>query len=242
MAKLTAEILNDLLSHRILIKDGAMGTMIQEKDLSEADFRGELLPDHPVPLKGNNDLLALTRPDLLKSIHLEFLDAGADIIGTTTFNSTAISQADYQCEKYVYDMNRAAAAIAKEAAGEITNKNPDKPRLVAGAIGPTNRTCSLSPDVNDPGFRNITFDKLVTAYTEQAEGLIDGGADLLVVETIFDTLNGKAAIYAILDTLERRNIKMPLWISGTITDASGRTLSGQTTEAFWISIAHAEPI
>lgn len=234
--------LQKLLEKRILVLDGAMGTMIQAYKLTESDFRGERFAGHHQDLKGNNDLLCLTRPDVIAAIHRAYLSAGADIIETNSFNGTAISQSDYGTESAVYDINFAAAQLARTAAYEFTKSDPEKPRFVAGALGPTNRTCSLSPDVNRPGFRNISFDELSVAYRTQAEGLIDGGADILLVETIFDTLNAKAALYAIRRLFEERQIDLPIWISGTITDASGRTLSGQTPEAFWISVAHAEPL
>jgi len=232
----------DILRQRILVLDGAMGTMIQDHALEEADFRGRRFDDHASDLKGNNDLLTLTQPDIIHDIHAAFLDAGADIIETNTFNSTAISQADYGLEDFVHELNFEAAKIARTAADAATRKTPDRPRFVAGALGPTNRTASMSPDVNDPGFRNITFDSLVEAYSEALDGLIKGGVDLLLVETIFDTLNSKAAIYAIHKYFDDHGLRLPVMISGTITDASGRTLSGQTPEAFWNSIAHAHPL
>ncbi|SMO89115.1 methionine synthase [Fodinibius sediminis] len=232
--------IKDLLNDRILILDGAMGTMIQDHNLSEADYRGQQFSDYDTDLKGNNDLLSLTQPDIIKDIHRQFLQAGSDIIETNTFNSTSISQADYHMEELAYDLNVAAARNAREVADEFTRKNPDKPRLVAGAIGPTNKTLSLSPDVEDPGYRAITFDQLKEAYAEQIRGLVDGGADILLVETIFDTLNAKAAIYAIHKFAEETGREIPVMISGTIVDQSGRTLSGQTTEAFWISISHTK--
>lgn len=213
-----------------------MGTMIQRYKLSEEDFRGTRYKDHAHPLKGNNDLLSITRPDIIKAIHLEYLDAGADIIETNTFSGTTISQADYSLESSVYDINFYSAKIAKEAAQERSTE--DKPRFVAGSIGPTNRTASISPNVNDPGFRAVTFDDLALAYTEQVNALLDGGVDILLVETIFDTLNAKACLFAIQEVLEKRNMDIPIMVSGTITDASGRTLSGQTTEAFLISLSH----
>ncbi len=218
--------------------DGAMGTMIQRHTLSEADFRGKRFKDHTHPLKGNNDLLSITRPDIIKEIHLQYLDAGADILETNTFSSTTIAQADYHLESIVYELNFESAKLAKEAANDFTKKDPTKPRFVAGAMGPTNRTLSLSPDVNNPGFRAITFDQLKEAYREQAKGLIDGGADLLLVETIFDTLNAKACLFAIQELYEEIGKVLPIMVSGTITDASGRTLSGQTTDAFLISVSH----
>ena len=232
----------DLLRERILVLDGAMGTMIQEHKLEEADFRGRRFADHASDLKGNNDLLSITRPGIIADIHSAFLDAGADIIETNTFNSTSISQADYGLEDLVHELNVEAAKLARAAADAATAKTPGKPRFVAGALGPTNRTASLSPEVNDPGFRNVTFDDLVTAYSEAIHGLIEGGVDVLLVETIFDTLNGKAAIYAIKKYFDDHRTELPVMISGTITDASGRTLSGQTPEAFWNSTAHANPI
>jgi 5-methyltetrahydrofolate--homocysteine methyltransferase len=230
---------------RILILDGAMGTMIQRYKLSEEDFRTPALKDHVKPLKGNNDLLSLSRPDIIKAIHAAYLEVGADIIETNTFSGTTIAQADYGLEHLAYEINFQSAKIAKEVALEYSQKTPDKPRFVAGAIGPTNRTASISPDVNDPGYRAVTFDQLATAYKEQTNGLLDGGADIILVETIFDTLNAKAAIYAIQEVFEERSLPLdpqeggiPVMISGTITDASGRTLSGQTTEAFLISVSH----
>lgn len=232
--------IKDLLKHKILILDGAMGTMIQRYTLTEDDFRKGWFENHSSPLKGNNDLLSLTRPDIIKAIHKEYLEAGADIIETNTFSGTSIAQADYNIEKYAYDINYHSAKIAKEVANEITQQTPNKPRFVAGSIGPTNRTLSISPDVNDPGYRNIEFDELVKAYEEQVRGLIDGGVDLLLVETVFDTLNAKAALFAIENIAQEKGIKLPIMVSGTITDASGRTLSGQTTEAFLISMEHAD--
>lgn len=223
---------------KILVLDGAMGTMIQKHNLTEEDFRINWFENHKSPLKGNNDLLSLTRPDIIKSIHKEYLEAGADIIETNTFSGTSIAQADYGLEKYAYEINLYGAKIAKEIAEEITNKTPNKPRFVAGSIGPTNRTASISPDVNNPAFRNVSFDELVLAYKEQTKGLIDGGVDLLLVETIFDTLNAKAALFAIQSVYEEVNKELPIMVSGTITDASGRTLTGQTTEAFHISMQH----
>lgn len=233
------ETLTELLQQRILLLDGAMGTTIQQYRLTEEDFRGRLLKDHPYDVKGNNDLLCLTQPQLIADIHRAFLEAGADIIETNTFNGTAISQADYHTESLVYQINMQAAKIAKEAALEFTRRTPHKPRFVAGALGPTNKTASLSPDVNDPGLRAITFDELVVAYTEQVSGLIAGGVDLLLVETIFDTLNAKAALFAVEEYTRSIGKVLPVMVSGTIVDASGRTLSGQTTEAFWISVSHA---
>jgi 5-methyltetrahydrofolate--homocysteine methyltransferase len=230
--------IQSLLDKHILILDGAMGTMIQRYTLEEKDFRGTRFADHSKPLFGNNDLLSITRPDIIKAIHREYFDAGADIIETNTFSATTIAQADYGLEALAYELNFASAKIAKEVAHEVTAQNTAKPRFVAGSIGPTNQTASLSPDVNDPAFRAITFDALVSAYAEQVKGLMDGGADLLLVETIFDTLNAKAALFAIQKVFDELGKELPIMISGTITDASGRTLSGQTVEAFLISISH----
>lgn len=230
--------IREILKKRILVLDGAMGTMIQRHKLEEEDFRGERFKDHPSALKGNNDLLSITRPDIIKEIHAEYFEAGADIAETNTFSSTSIAQADYGLEDLAYELNYESAKIAREVADEFTAKNPDKPRFVAGSIGPTNRTASISPDVNDPGFRAVTFDELVEAYTEQVKGLVEGGADILLVETVFDTLNAKAALFAIQEFSEKSGKELPVMVSGTITDQSGRTLSGQTTEAFLISISH----
>ena len=230
--------IQDLLKERILVLDGAMGTMIQKYNLSEQDFQGERFKDHDMDLKGNNDLLSLTRPEIIKEIHGEYLQAGADIIETNTFSSTSIAQADYKLEHIVYELNVAAASLAREVAEEFTQREPEKPRFVAGSIGPTNRTACISPDVNDPGFRAVTFDQLVKSYKEQASGLMDGGVDILLIETVFDTLNAKAALFAVNELFEEKAYTVPVMVSGTITDASGRTLSGQTTEAFLISIAH----
>ena len=227
------------LQSRILIIDGAMGTMIQRHQLQEADFRGERFKDHAYPLKGNNDVLSITRPDIIKDIHRQYLLAGADILETNTFSGTRIAQADYHLEDAVYDLNFQSAKIAKEVAEEFTRQQPERPRFVAGAMGPTNKTASLSPDVNNPGYRAITFDELAAAFKEQAKALIDGGADILLLETIIDTLNAKAALFAIQELFEEMGREIPVMISGTITDASGRTLSGQTTEAFLISVSHA---
>ncbi len=231
--------IREILKKRVLVLDGAMGTMIQRYKLEEEDFRKNWFEDHPDSLKGNNDLLVLTRPDVIKAIHAEYLEAGADIIETNTFSGTTIAQADYNLEKAAYDINYYGAKIAKEVCEEFTAKNPNKPRFVAGSIGPTNVTLSISPDVNDPGFRNTSFNKMVEAYSEQVKGLIKGGSDLLLVETIFDTLNAKAALFAIEDVQTELGTDLPIMVSGTITDASGRTLSGQTTEAFLISVQHA---
>jgi 5-methyltetrahydrofolate--homocysteine methyltransferase len=227
-----------IAAERILVLDGAMGTMIQQHKLEEEDFRNDQLADHPQPLKGNNDLLSVTRPDIIRDIHRKYLQAGADIIETNTFSGTSIAQADYGLEAWVYQINADSARIAREVADEITLAEPHKPRFVAGAMGPTNRTASISPDVNDPGYRAVNFDTLKIAYKEQAAGLMDGGVDLLLVETIFDTLNAKAALFAIDELFLERGEKLPIMVSGTITDASGRTLSGQTTEAFFISVSH----
>ena len=232
------ENIEDILKKRILVLDGAMGTMLQRYKFQEADFRGERFKDWPSDLQGNNDLLSLTQPEAVKEIHRKFLEAGADIIETNTFSGTTIAMADYDMEELVYELNYESAKIAKQVAEEFTKKNPGKPRFVAGSIGPTNKTASMSPDVNDPGFRAISFDELRIAYKQQIEALLDGGADILLVETIFDTLNAKAALFAIEEVKEDRNIEVPVMVSGTITDASGRTLSGQTAEAFLISISH----
>jgi 5-methyltetrahydrofolate--homocysteine methyltransferase len=228
----------DSLKNRILVLDGAMGTMIQRYKLEEDDFRKGWFENHPSSLKGNNDLLSLTRPEIIQQIHREYLEAGADIIETNTFSGTWIAQADYGLENAVYDINFHGAKIAREVADEFTKLTPNKPRFVAGSIGPTNRTASISPDVNDPGFRGITFDELVNAYTAQTEALLDGGCDLLLVETVFDTLNAKAALFAIDEVFEKRNVRVPIMVSGTITDQSGRTLTGQTTDAFLVSVQH----
>jgi len=226
------------INKRILILDGAMGTMLQRYNFSEEDFRGERFANFPHSLKGNNDLLSLTQPQAIASIHAQYFEAGADIVETNTFSGTTIGMADYHLEDLVYELNFESAKIARKVADEFTAKNPEQPRFVAGSIGPTNRTASMSPDVNDPGFRAVTFDELKIAYKQQVEALIDGGVDLLLVETIFDTLNAKAALFAIEEVKEERKIDIPIMVSGTITDASGRTLSGQTVEAFLISISH----
>ena len=231
-----------LLAQRVLVLDGAMGTMIQRHALQEADYRGERFSAHTHDLKGNNDLLLLTRPDVIRDIHAEYLAAGADILETNTFNATAISQADYKLESVVYELNVAGARLAREVCDDFTARDPAKPRFVAGVLGPTSRTGSISPDVNDPGYRNVSFDELVETYTEAIRGLTDGGADLLLVETVFDTLNAKAAVFAIEQFFEAEGRRWPLMISGTITDASGRTLSGQTAEAFWNSLSHIRPL
>jgi len=232
--------LTKILTNRILVMDGAMGTMIQRHNLSEEDFRGKRFKEHRHDLKGNNDLLSLTQPEIIKEIHRAYFNAGADIVETNTFSATAISQADYQTEKFAYEINKASAEIAKEVALDFTKKEPEKPRFVAGALGPTNKTLTLSPNVNDPGFRSVYFDEMMEAYYTQAKGLVDGGADILLIETIFDTLNGKAAIYAVDKVCSEKKIILPVMISGTIVDQSGRTLSGQTTEAFWISVSHTK--
>ncbi len=224
----------DEIQKRILVLDGAMGTMLQRNNFSEEDFRGERFKDFLHPLKGNNDLLSITQPEAVKEVHRLYFQAGADIVETNTFSGTTIGMADYHLEDLVYELNYESAKIAREVADEFT----DKPRFVAGSIGPTNRTASMSPDVNDPGFRAVTFDELKKAYKQQVEALIDGGCDVLLVETIFDTLNAKAALFAIEEVKEVRKIDIPIMVSGTITDASGRTLSGQTVEAFLISISH----
>ena len=231
-------MIEKILNERIMILDGPMGTMIQEHSLDENDFRGKRFVDYKKPLKGNNDLLNITKPDLIKSIHRDYLEAGADIIETNTFNSTSISLADYGMEKYAYDFNHAGANIAKEVKDEFCNNTKKSEIFVAGSIGPTNRTASLSPDVNDPGYRAVSFDNLVDSYSEQVHGLIDGGVDILFVETVFDTLNAKAALFAIDKIKSEKKLDIPVMVSGTITDASGRTLSGQTVEAFVISISH----
>lgn len=218
--------------------DGAMGTMIQRHTLEEADFRGERFKNHSHPLKGNNDILCITRPDIIKDIHRQYFEAGADMVETNTFSGTSIAQADYHLEDVVYELNVVAAKLAREVADEMTRKEPAKPRFVAGAMGPTNKTASLSPDVNNPGYRAINFDQLKEAFKEQARGLVDGGADVLLLETIIDTLNVKAALFAIEELFDELGKTLPVMVSGTITDASGRTLSGQTTEAFLISVSH----
>ncbi len=230
--------ISEILKERILVLDGAMGTMIQRHKLDENDFRGERFKDHPYELKGNNDLLSITRPDIIRDIHRAYFEAGADIAETNTFSSTTIAQADYHLEDAVHEINVAAARCAREAADEMTAKEPHKPRFVAGSMGPTNRSASISPDVNNPGYRSVTFDDLVKAYGEQAESLLEGGVDLLLVETVFDTLNAKAALFGIEQVFEKTGKRVPVMVSGTITDASGRTLSGQTTQAFLISLEH----
>ena len=240
--------IKEILKQRILIIDGAMGTMIQRHKLEEEDYRGERFKDWHTDVKGNNDLLSITQPQIIQNIHELYLEAGADIIETNTFSSTTIAQADYDMQALAYELNVASAKCARHAADKYTALNPAKPRFVAGAIGPLNKTLSLSPDVNNPGFRAVTFDEVAAAYTEQISGLVDGGVDIILVETIFDTLNAKAAIYAIKNYFRKnplsggRGAELPIMISGTITDASGRTLSGQTLEAFYISVMHASPL
>ncbi|QBA63384.1 homocysteine S-methyltransferase family protein [Muriicola soli] len=231
-------LIEDIVQERILILDGAMGTMLQQYQFTEADFRADRFREWPHPLQGNNDLLSLTQPKAIAEIHRKYFAAGADIVETNTFSSTSVAMADYHMQDLVYEMNFESARIAKEVAIEFTEKEPQKPRFVAGSIGPTNKTASMSPDVNDPGFRAISFDALRQSYHEQAAALLDGGVDVLLVETIFDTLNAKAALFAIEELKEERGINIPVMISGTITDASGRTLSGQTAESFLISISH----
>ncbi|MEM8894593.1 MAG: homocysteine S-methyltransferase family protein [Bacteroidota bacterium] len=232
--------IQEILKERILVLDGGMGTMIQRHKLEEKDFRNAELEEHPSPLKGNNDLLALTRPDILKQIHAEYFEAGADIAETNTFSGTTIAQADYSLEHMVDQINYESARIAREVADEFTAREPHKPRFVAGSMGPTNKTASLSPDVNDPGYRAITFEELKVAYYQQAKALLEGGVDIFLVETVFDTLNAKAALMALDDLFFEVGKQYPIMVSGTITDASGRTLSGQTTEAFLISISHLD--
>ena len=235
-----AAALPALMKQRILVLDGAMGTMVQRWKLSEADFRGTRFADHPVDLQGNNDLLVLTRPDVIRAIHEQYLDAGSDLIETNTFGANRVAQDDYRLGEVAYELNVAAARLARECCDKFST--PDKPRFVAGAIGPTPRTASISPDVNDPGARNTSFDELKDAYLEQARGLLDGGADLFLIETIFDTLNAKAAIFAVDELMEQTGERLPVIISGTVTDASGRILSGQTVGAFWHSVRHARPL
>ncbi len=235
--------IKEILKSRIMIIDGAMGTMIQRHKLEELDYRGDRFKDWHKDVKGNNDLLSITQPEIITGIHKQYLEAGADIIETNTFSSTIIAQADYDMQSLAYELNVESANCARKAADEFTALDPNKPRFVAGAIGPLNKTLSLSPDVNNPGFRAVTFDEVVDAYTEQIRGLVDGGVDILLVETIFDTLNAKAAIYAIKEFFRKsKKTELPIMISGTITDASGRTLSGQTLEAFYVSVIHANPL
>ena len=233
-----SDILYQNLQQKILVLDGAMGTMLQRYQFTEEDYRGERFKNWESPLKGNNDLLSLTQPNAIEEVHKKYLEAGADIIETNTFSATTIAMADYHMEDLVYELNYESAKIARKACDEFTALTPEKPRFVAGSIGPTNKTASLSPDVNDPGYRAITFEELRIAYKQQAEALLDGGSDILLVETIFDTLNAKAALFAIDQIQEERKIQIPIMVSGTITDASGRTLSGQTAEAFLVSISH----
>ncbi|WP_242092802.1 homocysteine S-methyltransferase family protein [Aestuariivivens sediminicola] len=226
------------LQERILVLDGAMGTMLQQYKFTEEDYRGQRFKDYPIALKGNNDLLSITQPEAIKTIHAKYFEAGADIIETNTFSATTIAMADYKMEDLVYELNYQSAKLAREVAEAYTAKEPHKPRFVAGSMGPTNRSANMSPDVNDPGYRAITFEELRIAYKAQAEALIDGGVDVLLIETVFDTLNAKAALFAIEQIKEERHLDIPIMLSGTITDASGRTLSGQTAEAFLISVSH----
>jgi 5-methyltetrahydrofolate--homocysteine methyltransferase len=250
-----AQKLLDALAQRILVIDGAMGTMIQSYKLEEPDYRGERfaaegrdahhMHENHGPgcdLKGNNDLLSLTQPEIIKAVHSAYLDAGADMVETNTFNSTTVSQADYHLEHLAYELNREGARLARECCAAFELKSPDKPRFAIGILGPTSRTASISPDVNNPGFRNTSFEELATTYAEATKGLLDGGADVIMVETIFDTLNAKAALYAVNQEFTRRGARVPIMISGTITDMSGRTLSGQTAEAFYYSLRHARPL
>lgn len=239
--KPSAAALEKAATERILIIDGAMGTMIQKRKPTEETYRGKRFKNWPMDVKGNNDLLVLTQPGMIREIHGEYLAAGADIIETNTFNAQVISMADYGMEELAYEMNVEAAKIARQAADKWMLKTPEKPRFVAGAVGPTNRTASISPKVNDPGFRNVDFDELRAAYKEQVLGLIEGGADIILIETIFDTLNAKAAGFATLEAFEEKGVRLPIMLSGTITDRSGRTLSGQTAEAFWYSLRHLKP-
>ena len=232
------ELLHKISKDKILILDGAMGTMIQQYDLEENDFRKGWFEGHSHPLKGNNDLLSLTRPEIIRKIHAQYYEAGADIVETNTFSGTSIAQLDYQLQDFAYEINYHGAKLASEVADDFTKKEPNKPRFVAGSIGPTNRTASISPDVNDPGYRNVTFEELNFAYKEQVKGLIEGGSDILLIETVFDTLNAKAALFAVQEVFNELNVVLPVMVSGTITDASGRTLTGQTTEAFLISMSH----
>jgi 5-methyltetrahydrofolate--homocysteine methyltransferase len=238
----TEQKLREILDKRIMIIDGAMGTMIQRYKLTEADYRGERFKDWHLDVKGNNDMLVLTQPHIIKEIHREYLDAGADIIETNTFSAQAVALADYDMQAYAYEISKEAAKVARQAVEEYQKDNPGSEKFVAGAIGPMNKTLSLSPDVNNPGYRAVTFDEVADAYYEHVKGLVGGGADILLIETIFDTLNSKAAIYAIEKYFRDTNQRLPVMISGTITDASGRTLSGQTLEAFYISVSHAEPL
>jgi len=236
------EQLKGLMAERILVLDGAMGTMIQQHGLQEADYRGERFADWPSDVKGNNDLLVLTNPDIIAGIHGDFLAAGADIIETNSFNGTTISMGDYDMQEFAREINVEAAKLARRVADEWTAKTPDKPRFVAGSVGPTNKTLSLSPDVNNPGYREVSYDEVKDAYREQIEGLIEGGVDLVLIETVFDTLNAKAAIMAVEEAFDATNTRLPVMLSCTITDMSGRNLSGQTIESFWYSVRHANPI
>src|SRR6185436_12809047 len=238
-SRISLDRLNALAADRILILDGAMGTMIQRHSLTEADYRGDRFAKHAHDLRGNNDLLTLTQPQIIASIHRQYLDAGADILETNTFNANVVSQSDYHLEHLTYELNFEAARLARGVAGEVTAGWPSKPRIVAGSMGPTNRTLSISPDVNNPAFRNITFDEMKAAYVDQVRGLIDGGVDVLLLETIIDALNTKAAIVAIQEVQEEKGVALPLMISFTITDKSGRTLSGQTVDAFYLAMEHA---
>lgn len=235
------DALESAIKEQILVTDGAMGTMIQRLGLEEDDYRGERFADWKQDLKGNNDLLSITQPHLIRQIHVDYLRAGADIIGTNTFNAQTISMADYGMEELSYELNFESAKVARAAIDEVNSLDGNRPRFVAGAVGPTNRTASLSPDVNNPGYRNISFDDLVAAYLEQTKGLLEGGVDLILIETVFDTLNAKAAGFAALTAFEQLGVEKPIIISGTITDRSGRTLSGQTVEAFWYSMRHLKP-
>ncbi len=234
----TLELLEAILAERIMILDGAMGTMIQTYNLDEDDFRGTQFADHPKPLKGNNDLLSITRPDVIAGIHRAYLDAGADIIETNTFNSNKLTMINYGLEHLAFEMNRASAALARKVADEVTALNPDRPRFVAGSLGPTDKSASVATDVGDPAYRNVTFDELVERYYEQVDGLVVGGSQILFPETSFDTLNMKACLFAIDKYFEDKNVRLPVMISGTIIDKAGRTLSGQTIEAFWHSVSH----
>ncbi|UTW60299.1 homocysteine S-methyltransferase family protein [Kordiimonas sp. SCSIO 12603] len=240
MSKVT-ETLTKLAKERILIMDGAMGTMIQKEGLEEADYRGERFKDYHLDLKGNNDLLVITKPDVIAKIHGEFLAAGADIIETDTFNATSVSMADYDMQSLAKEINVEGAKLARRVADEWTAKTPEKPRFVAGSIGPMNQSLSVSPDVNNPGYRSVTFDEVAAAYKEQIEGLIEGGVDIILIETVFDTLNSKAAIFATEEVFEEQGVRLPMMLSCTITDMSGRNLSGQTIEAYWNSVRHAKP-
>ncbi len=238
MSRSVVAELNDILAKRIMVLDGAMGTSIQNYPLEEADFRKGHFEDHPSPLKGNNDLLSITRPEIIEEIHDSYFEIGADFASTNAFSGTTIAQADYGLESAVYNINYESARCARRSADKWTAKTPDQPRYVVGCLGPTNRTASMSPDVNDPGYRQVTFDELVTAYYDAADALVNGGSDLLMIETVFDTLNAKAALFAVLKLKKDRDLDIPVMVSGTITDASGRTLSGQTPEAFWVSLMH----